>query len=61
MHEAGAENVNYAIKVKYLKEFLERKKLAHLISDGSLISGAASVAEIKRFVARLECGTGSSN
>ena len=30
----GAENVNYAIKAKYLKEFLERKNLPHLISEG---------------------------
>ena len=57
----GAENVNYAIKAKYLKEFLERKRLLHLISEGTLISGTASVAEIKRYVARLECGAGSSN
>ena len=55
----GVENVNYAIKVRYLKEFLERKKLSHLISEGTLISGVASVFEIKRFVARLECGIGS--
>lgn len=57
----GVENVNYAIKAKYLKEFLERKKLSHLISEANLMSSTASVSEIKRFVARFECGTGGSN
>lgn len=57
----GVENVNYAVKAKYLKEFLVREKLSYLISEGGLVPSTVSVHEIKKFVARLECGTRSSN
>ena len=57
----GAENVNYAIKISYLKSLLENHGMSDLLpSQGiSLSSFNDKIEAIKRFVCRVECGMGA--
>ena len=59
----GAENVNYAIKISYLKSLLENHGMSDLLpSQGiSLTSFTDKIEAIKKFVCRIECGTGSQH
>ena len=57
----GAENVNYAIKISYLKSLLENHGMSDLLPSQriTLSSFTDKIETIKKFVCRIECGMGS--
>lgn len=57
----GAENVNYAIKISYLKSLLEVHGMTEILplSKMSFDSFVDKIETIKKFVCRIECGMGA--